>query len=57
MVHLGPGELHESPGVVIELEVADDAEDQGILERVGAGDGIVEGVPVEGLMAIEDVLA
>ena len=57
MVDLRASELHEGPGVVIESEIADDAKDERVIEGIGTGDGVEEGVFLEGLVASEDLEA
>ena len=57
LVDLGAGELDDGPGVVEEVEVADEAVDEGVIEGIGSWDGVEEDVVLEGAVASEDLLA
>jgi hypothetical protein len=57
LVDLGAGELDDGSGIIEEVEVADEAVDEGVIEGIGSWDGVEEDVVLEGAVAGEDLLA
>ena len=57
VVDFGAGEFDHRAGIVEEVEIADDAVDESIVEGVGAGDGVEEDVVLEGVVALKDLRA